>query len=58
MVIDRGLPDGWAEFGVGGSLDVTEDMAILLDGSWRFGLGGEDDGASGASLSGGFKFNW
>ena len=58
MAVERETPDGWAEFGVGGSLDLTEDMAVFLDGSWRVGVGGEGDDASGASLSGGFKFNW
>ena len=54
--IDQGLPDGWIEFGIGGSLDVSDDAVIFFDGSWSAGSGRDD--ASGASLSGGFKLNW
>ena len=54
--INQGLPDGWMEFGIGGSLDVSDDAVIFFDGTWSAGDGRDD--ASGASLSGGFKFNW
>ena len=54
--VEHGLPDGWAEFAVGGSLDLSEDRVLFLDGTWRTGLGG--DGAGAASISGGLKVNW
>ena len=56
--VEHGLPDGWAEFAVGGSLDLSEDRVLFLDGTWRTGLGGEGGDAGGASISGGLKVNW
>ena len=56
--VAHGLPDGWAEFAVGGSLDLSEDRVLFLDGTWRTGLGGDGGDAGGASISGGLKFNW
>ena len=56
--VEHGLPDGWAEFAVGGSLDLSEDRVLFLDGTWRTGLGGGGGDAGGASISGGLKFNW
>ena len=52
------VPDGWAEIGVGGSFDVSDDMVLFLDGTWRMGLGNGGEDAVGTSLSGGLKFNW
>ena len=54
--VERGGPDGWAEFGVGGSFDLNDDTVFFLDGTLRTGLG--DGDASGASISGGLKLNW
>ena len=51
-------PDGWAEIGVGGSLDMSEHSVLFLDGTWRTGLGDGADYAVGTSLSGGLKFTW
>ena len=56
--VEHGLPDGWAEFAVGGSLDLSEDRVLFLDGTWRTGLGGGGGDAGGASISGGLKVNW
>ena len=56
--VAHGLPDGWAEFAVGGSLDLSEDRVLFLDGTWRTGLGGGGGDAGGASISGGLKVNW
>ena len=56
--VEHGLPDGWAEFAVGGSLDLSEDRVIFLDGTWRTGLGGDGGDAGAASISGGLKVNW
>ena len=55
--IERTGPDGWAEIGIGGSLDMSENMVLFLDGTWRAGVGDEDE-SSGASASGGLKINW
>ena len=55
-IIEQGLPDGWMEFGIGGSLDVSDDAVIFFDGTWSTGDGRDE--ASGASFSGGFKLNW
>ena len=52
------LPDGWAEFGLGGSLDVTDSLVFFLDGTWRSGLGDNGDEATGSSVSGGLKLSW
>ena len=54
--VEPGGPDGWAEFGVGGSFDLNDDTVLFLDGTWRTGVG--DGDASGASISGGLKLNW
>ena len=51
-------PDGWAEIGVGGSLDMSEHSVLFLDGTWRTGLGDGADYAVGTSLSGGLKLTW
>ena len=56
--VEHGLPGGWAEFAVGGSLDLSEDRVLFLDGTWRTGLGGGGGDAGGASISGGLKVNW
>ena len=56
--VEHGLPDGWAEFAVGGSLDLSEDRVLFLDGTWRTGLGGDGGGTGAASISGGLKVNW
>ena len=56
--VEHGLPGGWAEFAVGGSLDLSEDRVLFLDGTWRTGLGGDAGDAGGASISGGLKLNW
>ena len=56
--VEHGLPGGWAEFAVGGSLDLSEDRVLFLDGTWRTGLGGDGGDAGGASISGGLKLNW
>ena len=53
--VAHGLPDGWAALAVGGSLDLSEDRVLFLDGTWRTVLGG--DGGD-ASISGGLKVNW
>ena len=57
-IVEHGLPDGWAEFAVGGSLDLSEDRVLFLDGTWRTGLGGAGGDVGGASISGGLKVNW
>ena len=56
--VAHGLPDGWAEFGVGGSFDFSDDRVLFLDGAWRTGLGDGGGDASGVSISGGLKVNW
>ena len=56
--IEQELPDGWAEFGFGGSLDMTDNLVFFLDGTWRSGLGDGGDEATGSSVSGGLKLSW
>ena len=36
---------------------MSENMVLFLDGTWRAGVGDEDE-SSGASASGGLKINW
>ena len=57
QTVEQDIPDGWMEFGFGGSYDIDEDKALFLDGAWRTSLGGDAD-SSGMSLSGGLKINW
>ena len=52
------VPDGWAEFGLGGSLDMSDSAVLFLNGTWRMGLGDAGGDAVGTSLSGGLKFSW
>ena len=56
--VSHGLPDGWAELAVGGSLDLSDDSVLFLDGTWKTGLGGDGAAAGGGSVSGGLKVNW
>ena len=57
QTVEQDIPDGWMEFGFGGSYDIDEDKVLFLDGAWRTSLGGNAD-STGMSLSGGFKINW
>ena len=54
--VEQDLPNGWMEFGVGASQDLSEDAVLFLDGTWRTGVGGAD--STGTSISGGLKISW
>ena len=54
--VSQELPNGWMEFGIGASQDLSDDAVLFLDGIWRTGVGGAD--STGTSISGGIKLSW